>query len=42
MQMPLEDARLLLGVPDDYTREDVISGFRRAVKKAHPDVGGNC
>jgi hypothetical protein len=40
MQMPLEQARLLLGVPDDYTREDVISGFRRAAKKAHPDAGG--
>jgi hypothetical protein len=40
MQMPLEQARALLGVPANYTREDVITGFRRAVKKAHPDVGG--
>jgi hypothetical protein len=40
MQMPLEEARLLLGVPVNYTREDVISAFRRAAKKAHPDAGG--
>jgi hypothetical protein len=40
MQMPLADAIALLGVPQNYTREDVISAFRRAVKKAHPDLGG--
>jgi hypothetical protein len=40
MQMPLEQARLILGVPDDYTREDVISAFRRKAKEAHPDLGG--
>jgi hypothetical protein len=40
MQMPLAEAMALLGVPRDYTREDVITRFRRAVKKAHPDVGG--
>ena len=40
MQMPLADAMALLGVPADYTREDVIGGFRRAAKKAHPDAGG--
>lgn len=40
MQMPLAQAMALLGVPANYTREDVIAGFRRAAKKAHPDAGG--
>jgi hypothetical protein len=40
MRMPLDQAMALLGVPANYTRDDVIAGFRRAVKKAHPDVGG--
>jgi curved DNA-binding protein CbpA len=40
MQMPLDQAMALLGVPADYTRDDVIAGFRRAAKKAHPDAGG--
>jgi hypothetical protein len=40
MQMPLADAIALLGVPANYTKEDVIAAFRREVKKAHPDLGG--
>ncbi len=40
LRMPLEEARLLLGLPENYTRDDVISAFRRAAKKAHPDLGG--
>lgn len=40
MQMPLADAMAMLGVPENYTKEDVISGFRRAAKRAHPDLGG--
>jgi hypothetical protein len=40
LQMPLAQAMALLGVPADYTREDVLSAFRRAAKKAHPDLGG--
>jgi hypothetical protein len=40
MQMPLADAIALLGVPADYTEEDVNAAFRREVKKAHPDLGG--
>jgi hypothetical protein len=40
MRMPLEEARRLLGLPLNYTRDDVISAFRRAAKKAHPDRGG--
>lgn len=30
----------MLGVPEDYTRDDVISAFRRKAKLAHPDLGG--
>jgi predicted DNA-binding transcriptional regulator AlpA/rRNA maturation protein Nop10 len=40
MQMPLAQAMAMLGVPADYSREDVMSGYRRAAKKAHPDLGG--
>jgi hypothetical protein len=40
MQMPLADAIALLGVPINYTHDDVIATFRREAKKAHPDLGG--
>jgi hypothetical protein len=40
MQMALAQAIQILGVPLDYTREDVITAFRRAAKRAHPDAGG--
>lgn len=40
MQMPLADAIALLGVSANYTREEVMDAFRRAVKLAHPDRGG--
>ena len=40
LQMPLADAIKLLGVPANYTKEDVEAAFRREAKKAHPDVGG--
>jgi hypothetical protein len=40
MQMPLEQARALLGVGEDYTKADVVRAFRRAAMKAHPDQGG--
>lgn len=40
MQMPLADAIALLGVPVDYTYDDIIAGVRREAKKVHPDVGG--
>jgi hypothetical protein len=41
MQMPLSEAARLLGVPANYTRDDIIAAFRRAAKRAHPDVGGS-
>jgi hypothetical protein len=40
MQMPLADAIKLLGVPNNFTKDDVIAAFRREAKKAHPDLGG--
>jgi hypothetical protein len=40
IQMPLAQAMALLGLPANYTRDDVIAGFRRTAKKAHPDAGG--
>jgi hypothetical protein len=40
MQMALAQAIALLGLAADYTKEDVLAAFRRAVKKAHPDLGG--
>jgi hypothetical protein len=38
--LPLEEAKRLLSVPDDYSREDILIGFRRAAKRCHPDHGG--
>jgi hypothetical protein len=38
--LPLEEARRLLGVPEDYSRPEVLSAFRRAAKHSHPDHGG--
>jgi hypothetical protein len=40
MQMPLADAIKLLGVPADFTREDIIAAFRSKAMKCHPDHGG--
>jgi hypothetical protein len=40
MAMPLAEAMALLGVPFNYTREDILAAFRREAKKAHPDAGG--
>ena len=37
---PLKQVRRLLGLPVDYTREDIIAGFRRTAMLAHPDQGG--
>jgi hypothetical protein len=40
MRMPLAEAIALLGVPQDYTKADVIAAFRRKAKVHHPDVPG--
>ena len=37
---PIEAARILLGLPPDYTRTALISAYRQAIAKAHPDKGG--
>lgn len=34
-------ARLVLGVPENGTKDDVDRAFRRAVVRAHPDRGGD-
>ncbi|MFZ0020061.1 MAG: J domain-containing protein, partial [Acetobacteraceae bacterium] len=36
LQMLLADAIKLLGVPADFTREDIISAFRRKALRCHP------
>ena len=41
MQMPLAEAIRLLGVPANFTEDDVVAAFRRMAKRAHPDVGGS-
>jgi hypothetical protein len=41
MQMPIEEVMRLLGVPANYTREDIIAAFRRQAKRAHPDADGS-
>ncbi len=39
--LPLDEARKLLpGLPENFTAADVISAFRRAAKRCHPDHGG--
>jgi hypothetical protein len=40
MRMPLDEARRLLGLPLNYTKEDVLAAFRREVKKAHAGWDG--
>jgi hypothetical protein len=40
LRMPLAEAIALLGVSENYTREDVLAAFRRKVKLAHTDLGG--
>jgi hypothetical protein len=40
LRMPLAEAMALLGVGEDYTKEDVLAAFRKKVKQAHPDLGG--
>jgi DnaJ-like protein len=40
LQMLLADAIKLLGVPADFSREDIIAAFRRKALQCHPDHGG--
>ena len=41
LRMPLDAARQLLGVPENYSRDDVIRAFRKIALKHHPDHGGD-
>lgn len=40
-QMAEAEARDILGVPREFTRDDVVSAHRRLMQKLHPDRGGN-
>ena len=35
------EARKLLGLPDSYSREDVIKAHRQRIASVHPDRGGS-
>ena len=32
---------MLLGLPEDHDRADILRAFRKAAFKAHPDAGGS-
>lgn len=40
LQMALRDAMRLLGVPEDFTPDDILAAFRRMAMQCHPDHGG--
>jgi DnaJ family protein C protein 19 len=39
--MPLEDARLLLGVGENASLAEIRAAHRRLIARVHPDVGGS-
>jgi hypothetical protein len=39
-EMSLEEARSILGVGPDATREEIQAAYRRLMRMAHPDQGG--
>ncbi|TFI59995.1 molecular chaperone DnaJ [Sphingomonas parva] len=41
MQMPIEDARRLLGVSETATLEEIRAAHRRLIARVHPDAGGS-
>ena len=40
-EMPVEDARRLLGVSADATLADIRAAHRRLIARVHPDAGGS-
>lgn len=41
LRLPLDLARQMLGIVGNYTREQVITAFRKLAMKLHPDHGGD-
>lgn len=39
--MPVEDARRLLGLPADASLNDIRAAHRRLIARVHPDAGGS-
>jgi curved DNA-binding protein CbpA len=39
--MTRDEARRLLNVPADATREEIRTAHRRLIARVHPDVGGS-
>ncbi|HEY0043082.1 MAG TPA: DnaJ domain-containing protein [Allosphingosinicella sp.] len=39
--VPVNEARLLLGVPEDASLADIRAAHRRLITKVHPDAGGS-
>ena len=36
-----EEARLILGLDEEFTKKDVNTSYKRLIQKLHPDRGGN-
>ncbi len=36
-----KEAEQILGLPEDYTKEDVVKAHKSLIQKLHPDRGGN-
>ena len=41
LQMPIEDARRLLGVSETASLEEIRAAHRRLIARVHPDAGGS-
>ncbi|NNC72839.1 MAG: DnaJ domain-containing protein [Sphingomonadaceae bacterium] len=39
--MPVDEARSLLGVPDDADQQQIRDAHRRLIARVHPDKGGS-
>ena len=39
--MSRDEARAMLGVAEDATREEIVKAHRRLIQRLHPDRGGS-